>query len=264
MTTQSPAWPRLSSLGLLSKVGLIFLVLTLLTGYIVSGIFLNMEYENRDERPGLTMTDIVGAYHGVVSPSPLLESLKSGHPETLASEERTALISWLEGDRIGEDYDNFDLGDMAPAEIIAVNCLNCHTRGATEGDGIGDEVPLGYFSDIQPIAVSREINPKNERIIALSMHVHAPSLSMVLIMLTLLGAMTRWPGLLVGGIAAVAGVGLFFDITGQWLARFQAFWAYAIVVGGFLSSAGVGLLGLLVMAEMLLPGKKANQEAQAL
>ena len=97
-----------------------------------------------------------------------------------------------------------------------------------------------------------------KRIIALSMHVHAPSLSMVLIMLTLLCAMTRWPGLLVGGIAAVAGVGLFFDVTGQWLARFQAFWAYAIVVGGFLSSGGVGLLGLLVIVDLLLPGKKAT------
>ncbi len=259
MTTTPTAWPRLSSLGFFSKVGLIFLVLTLLTGYIVSGIFLNMEYENRDERSGLTMTDIVGAYHGVTSPSPLLESLKNNHPDTLSDEKRAALISWLEGDRIGEDYDNFDLGDMAPAEIIAENCLNCHTRGATEGDGIGDKVPLGYFSDIQSIAISREINPKNERIIALSMHVHAPSLSMVLIVLTLMGAMTRWPGLVVGGIASLAGIGLFFDITGQWLARSAAIWAYAIVVGGFLSSAGVGLLGLLVIGEMLLPGKKTQE-----
>lgn len=249
-------WPRLSSLGLLSKVGLIFLVLTLLTGYIVSGIFLNMEYENRDERPGLTMTDIVGAYHGVTSPSPLLDSLQRGHPETLADDKRAALVAWLESGRIGEDYDNFDLGDMAPAEIIAENCLSCHTRGATEGDGIGDRVPLAYFSDIQGIAVSREINPKNERIIALSMHVHAPSLSMVLIVLTLMGAMTRWPRLFVGGLASIAGVGLFLDIIGQWLARSDAIWAYAIVGGGFASSMGVGILGLLVIGELILPAKR--------
>lgn len=256
MTSTHTPWPRLSTLGLFSKIGLVFLVLTLLGGYIVSGIFLNMEYENRDERPGLTMTDIVGAYHGVTSPSPLLDSLERGHPETLSEDKRTALVSWLESGRIGEDYDNFDLGDMAPAEIIAESCLSCHTRTATEGDGIGQKWPLEYFSDIQAIAVSREIMPKNERIVMLSMHVHAPSLAMVLIMLTLLGAMTRWPGLLVGAIAAVGGVGLFFDIAGQWLAKFDAIWAYAIVGGGFASSMAVGLLGVLVIGEMLLPAKK--------
>jgi len=257
VTTPTSAWPRLSSLGLLSKVGLVFLVLTLLGGYIVSGIFLNMEYEKRDERPGLTMTDIVGAYHGVTSPSPLLSALNRGHPEELAPEKREALVSWLESGRIGEDYDNFDLGDLAPAEIIAESCISCHARGSTEANGEGAKWPLEYFSDVQAIAVSREIMPKNQRIVLLSMHVHAPSLAMVLIMMTLLSAMSRWPGKLTGLIAAVGGVGLFLDIAGQWLARSDAIWAYAIVGGGFASSMGVGLLGVLVIGELVLPAKKA-------
>lgn len=257
MTTHTGAWPRLSSLGLLSRVGLVFLVLTLLGGYIVSGIFLKQHYENRDERPGLTMTDIIGAYHGVTSPSPLLSALNRGHPEELAPEKRQALVSWLESGRIGEDYDNFDLGDLAPAEIIAESCVSCHARGSTEANGEGAKWPLEYFSDIQSIAVSREVMPTDPTKVMISMHAHAPSLAMVLIMMTLLSGMSRWPGKLTGLIAAVGGVGLFLDIAGQWLARSDALWAYAIVGGGFASSMGVGLLGLLVIGELVLPAKKA-------
>lgn len=264
MTTSKLAWPRLRSLGLLSRIGLIFMVLTLLGGYIISGIFLQWEYENRDEREGLTMTDIVGAYHGVSSPSPLLASLESGHPEDLPDPERQALIDWLQGDNLNQNYDNFDLGDMAPAEIIAFSCLDCHSRGAEQGEGIGDDVPLEYWDDIQPIAFSRDIQPKDLRVIAASTHAHAPSLSMVLIMVTLLCSMTRWPGMLTGVIASAGGIGIFFDIAGQWLARLDPLWAYAIVVGGFASSVGVGLLGALVILDLILPGGKgASVESDA-
>jgi hypothetical protein len=234
------------------------MILTLVGGYIISGIFLKWEYENRDEREGLTMTDIVGAYHGVSSPSPLLESLKSGHPEELPDPDRQSLIDWLEGDRVSDDYDNLDLGDAAPSEIIAVSCLDCHTRGAEMGDGIGDRVPLDYFDDVQSIAISREVMPKNLKIVALSTHVHAPSLSLVLIVLVLLSAMTRWPGALVGTLAAAGGIGIFFDIAGQWLARGEALWAYAIVGGGFAMSMSVGLLGFLVIVDLVLPAGKSN------
>lgn len=263
MTTHSPVWPRLASLNLLTRLGLVFMMLTLIGGYIISGVFLQWEYENRDERPGLTMTDIIGAYHGANSPSPLLESLKEGHPEDLPDPERQALIEWLESDTINQDYDNFDLGDMAPSEIIAVHCLDCHARGATEGDGIGEEWPLEYWDDIQPISISREIMPKNLRIIALSTHVHAPTLSLVLIVTTLMGSMTRWPKFLVGLLALAGGVGIFFDIGGQWMARQDAIWAYAIVIGGFASSAGVGLLGFMIVIDLLLPGGRGKAPAKA-
>ncbi len=240
------------------------MVLTLIGGYIISGVYLQWKYENRDERPKLTIKDIEAAYHGVSSSSPLLESLKSGHPEDLPDPEREALIAWLESDRVNQDFDNFDLGDMAPSEIIAVNCLDCHARGADQGDGIGDEVPLEYWDDIQPISTSRDIQPKDLEIVALSTHVHAPSLSMVLIMVTLLCSMTRWPGMLTGVIASAGGIGIFFDIAGQWLARLDPLWAYAIVVGGFASSVGVGLLGALVILDLMLPGGKgASVESDA-
>jgi len=121
----------LRSLPYSFRAGIALLTITLVGGYFVSGLFLRWHYENRDEKPGLTMNDFVGAYHGVQSPSPLIEALESGHPESLSDPERAALLEWLRGDRLSQDYDNLDLGENAPSEIIAFNCLDCHTRSAT-------------------------------------------------------------------------------------------------------------------------------------
>ncbi len=123
--------PRLGSFPFFFRMGICALVITLLGGYIVSGLHLRWHYDNRDEVPGLTINDIVGAYHGVQTPSPLIEALESGHPDTIEDYERTELLGWLEGDRVSLDYDNLDLGELAPSEIIAVSCVDCHTRPQT-------------------------------------------------------------------------------------------------------------------------------------
>ena len=111
----------LRSLPYLFRIGIALTMFVLLGGYVVSGIHMNWHYENRDEEPGLTINDIIGAYHGVQSPSPLVQALEEGHPETLSDPERDALLEWLRGDQLSQQYDNLDLGEDAPSEIIAFN-----------------------------------------------------------------------------------------------------------------------------------------------
>lgn len=246
---------QLRALPYFFRLGVVFLVLTLLGGYVVSGLHLRWHYENRDENPGLTMNDIVGAYHGVQSPSPLIEALESGHPETIEDFERTALLDWLKGDRVSQDYDNLDLGDEAPSEIIAVSCLDCHTRGASGPDAY-PQVPLEYWDDIQKIAVSKDIQPAGTEIVAMSQHTHAPTMAVIMLVLGLLGMMTRFSKKLLGFVVCVAGLGLLVDMAGWWITREYAGFAYAIVVGGGLYAAGTVLVGLAVVIDCLLPRGK--------
>lgn len=168
--------PKLTSLPYTARIGIAVLMLTLLGGYVVSGIHLKTHYDNRDGSPGFTLGDIRGHYHGVQSPSPLVASLQQDHPdaETLPDDKRKALLDWLaETDKLSEQYDNFDLGDNAPAEIIAVSCLDCHSRNST-GPDAHPSVPLEFWSDIQEIAFSKDIQPTSEAVLAMSQHTHAP------------------------------------------------------------------------------------------
>lgn len=255
--------PRLTSFHPLWRFGVGLLAIVLAGGYVVSGVYLKQHYENRDERRGLTMTDIQGAYAGVVVPSPLRAAIERGHPSelggaglaesSLADADRAALLAWLDGGRVREDYENFDLGEAMPADIIAASCLGCHARSAT-GDGAYPQLPLEYPDDVFAVAVSREILPKDPAIIVQSLHAHAPSMATVTLVLSLLAGMTRWPRVLVGLLVSVTAAGLLADLSGQYLARVHdARWTWAIVVGGFAASAGVGLLALLVVMDAWVP-----------
>lgn len=253
--------PRLTSFHPLWRFGVGLLAVVLAGGYVVSGIYLKQHYENRDERPGLTMTDIRGAYAGASVPSAMKAALERNHPEDLAQTDRQALLAWLAGDRIREDYENFDLGDVMPADIIAASCLSCHARSAT-GEGTFPKLPLEYPDDVFAAAQGRELLPKDPAIIIQSLHAHAPSMATVTLMLALLAGMTRWPRTLVGLVVAATAAGLLADLSGQYLARVHdPRWTWAIVGGGFAASGGVGLLALLVVMDAWVPlGGSENAE----
>lgn len=247
--------PLLRDLNIFARMGVACIILTLLGGTIAAGVYLKIHYENRDERPGLTIDDIKGHYHGIVSPAPLLESLESGHPEGLDPAERTALIDWLRGDRVGTDYDNFDLGDMAPSEIMAVSCLDCHSRGAS-GEDAAPEIPLDYWDDVRPLSISREIRPVSTEILAASTHTHALGLAAVTLVLAWVALCTSWPRWLVGIVVGLTGAGLLVDIGAWWLTRQWIDFAWMIVIGGGVFNGGVGVLGLLVLADLVMPGRR--------
>jgi hypothetical protein len=255
--------PRcLRDLGLLARLGLLCVVATLLGGTAASGLHLYLHHENRDERAGLSIDDIRGHYHGIVSPSPLLESLESGHPGEIGGDlpdsDRAALLAWLRGDRVSRDYDNLDLGDAAPSEILAVSCLECHSR-ASSGEHAAASIPLEYWDDIAPLSVSREINPVSVEILAASTHTHALGLAAVTLVLAWLALLTSWPRAFVGLVVGVTGLGLMVDIGSWWLTREWIAFAWAIAVGGAIYNGGMVLLGLMVIADLLRPARKAAE-----
>jgi hypothetical protein len=252
-------FPRLTQLHPLMRLGIALLTFTLLGGYIVSGIHMAWHYDNRDMVPGLTLDDIRGHYHGITTPSPLIKALEEGHPEDLPDRERNLLLEWLKNPAtLSASYDDFDLGDDAPAEIIATSCLSCHARTAT-GEGTYAKVPLEYFDDIQPLTITRQINPTTPEIVAMSQHTHAPVMAVILMVVAVLAAMTRAPRALTGLIVLAGAVGLLADMSGWWLARLDMVWVYAIVGGGFAYSAATGLAGAIVILDCIIPIRRASK-----
>lgn len=251
---------RLRDLGLFARLGVLCTVLTLLGGTAVSGMFLYLKQEMRDERAGLTVDDIKGHYHGMSTKAPLLVSLQSGHPDELTERklpaaERQALIDWLTGDRMSRDYDNFDLGDMAPSEIMAVSCLGCHAR-TSEGEHAAPQIPLEFWDDVEPLAASRDIQPVSLTILAASTHTHALGLSAVTLVLAWLALLTSWPRVIVSVLVGATGLGLLLDIGGWWLTREWIEFAYLIMGAGAVYNSGMVLLGLMVIGDVLMPRKK--------
>jgi hypothetical protein len=242
---------QLSSLPWLARLGLLGLVGVMLGGLAASATHLYWHHGPRDERPGLTMDDITGTYHGVERVAPLLTALERNHPPELPEADRATLLTWLGGDRVSEDYDNLDLGDAAPAEILARSCTSCHARDSD--DPVAAELPLLYWDDVKDVAFSRQINPTSREILAASTHAHALSMAPLAVVIALLAFLTRWPRGLVGLLVGVMGVCLFADLASWWLAREMAGLVWVIVAGGGAYNLASALLLLMVGVDLVRP-----------
>lgn len=272
MAVNRPNAVALRALSPLGKLGVVGLLIVLIGGVAASIGHMVEHHGKRDGEPGMTMTDVIGAYHGVSMPAPLVEALEAGHPNELAideslqlsDEDRQLLLDWLASDRIREDYDNLDLGDAAPAEIISFSCLDCHSRSPSHDTLGAPDVPLEYFDDVISIAFANEINPTPVEILMMSTHTHALSLAavgVVVALLLLVSGLPRWlAGLLIGGI----GVGLLADVSAWWIAREYVGFVYVIIAGGALFNGCTVLSCLLLMIDIWLPHREpASTTGQA-
>lgn len=248
MTSQLP---RLRSFSAGVRLGIAALSIVLLSGLAASAVHMKLHYENRDEKPGFTLEDLEGAYHGVSSEAPLRAALERGHPEELGQAERDALMKWLDGDSLSTDYDNLDLGDDAPAEIIAFACLDCHSRSSE--DAVGKTIPLEFWDDVAGLAISREIMPTPPSVLVASMHAHTISLATMSIAIAFLALMTSFPPRLVGWGICIMGVALAADFAGWWISRSTPSGVLIVVAAGTLYNGASAILLLGVLVDALRP-----------
>lgn len=242
---------RLRSLPAGARLGVTALLLVLLGGLLASGLHMQAHHENRDERAGLSMDDLRGAYHGLRNTAPLITALEDGHPDDLPEASRELLLGWLRGERISEDYDSLELGDAAPAEVLDGACLSCHARQSE--DPIGQELPLEYWDDVAKVAFSREVAATGKEVLLASTHTHALALGSLGLVVALLALLTRWPRGVIGWLVGAAGVGLLADLACWWLARSSLALVPVLVAAGALFALSTTALILLAIADLWLP-----------
>ena len=253
MSDTTPPRFRLCDLSIVAKLGVTGLVFVLLGGLLAAVYHLKLHHENRDEVPGVSLNDIKGAYHGVDIRAPLLVSLESGHPDTLAADDRKVLIEWLTGGKVSTDYDNLDLGDRAPAEILARDCVSCHSEKAAAQHPDAAKVPLDTFEKVKNIAFSKKIDPPPKRILVLSTHTHALSLGTMSLVIVGMLFCTRLPRFVTHGACMLTGIALAVDIGSWWLARDNVNFVWGIILGGGLYNGLSGLSLVLILLDMWLP-----------
>lgn len=260
---------RLRRLPTLTRLGLTCAILVLVAGYVAAGVFVAEHHGPRDGRPGLSLDDVEGVYHGVTVEPLLLALLERGHPAEVArapapeSADLAHLTAWLRSGRVAEDWDNIDLGDGygSPAEVVADACATCHQRG---GDATRRAAPpLEFWDDVAKVALPREVLPTDTALLLASTHAHGPAMSAIAILAIVLASLTRWPRLLVGLAALAAGAGLLVDLAAWWLARDTAGLAPIIVIGGAAHAAGTCALLAMALLELWLPSRPESASRHA-
>lgn len=244
------------------RLALSFLLAVLGGGYVASAAFLREHHQGRDDRKGLTVTDIEGVYHGTERPAILKELLERRHPEEVAGasalpdEDRELLLDWLAGgdaETIAANWANIDFGDGygSPQEVLANACAGCH--GPAAGADRRAAPTLSTWEDVKGLAFAKPIFPMDAAILVQSTHAHALALGTLTVLVVLLGYATRLPRFVISLASLGAGAGLALDLASWWLARDSAGWVTGILVGGLAHAAGVGLLLVLVFLDLWFP-----------
>lgn len=252
------------------RVGLIGLVLTLGGGLIASWYYLYLHYSPRDgNADDLSYVDVASAYHKMQIPAPLIVALEKGHPNELVDDglpeaERTALLEWLggEGGTIMRQFENEAMEEMMPAEIIFRRCVSCHDADPEDTEHPYPELPLYLPAEVQAVAISRDIEPTPERILAASTHAHALALGVQTVVVVGLLLGTRLPRLLVSIAAVLLGFSLLADIGAWWLARSNEQFVYVIFGSGGVFNVMSGLSLGVILVDLLVPriGKAPGNE----
>lgn len=265
--TSSPPW-RLASLPLGARLSIAVLCAILGGGELASVLHLVEHHGKRDGQEGLSLIDIEGTYTGVRTQAPLRIALESGHPGELEGAsplpdlERQALLDWLDKDSTAlvQAWDNLDLGDLMPADLLDLHCADCHSRTAPEA--ARSEPYLEYIDGVTSVALSREILPNDTEILLASTHTHALSMGLIALVTILLAACTGWWSFLVGGLSLLCATSLGLDLAGWWLARGSAAWIPILVGAGAVHVASLCLLLALIAGEALLrpgwPGSRSS------
>ncbi len=245
---------RLRLLPLGTRLGLSATALVILAGLWASATHLRQHHSPKDGRDGMSLEDLTASYHGIDSPAPLVDSLAAGHPEDLAPEERALLLKWLRSDGLSAGYDNPDLGDLTPAELIDSTCLPCHARGAAgaAANNIGDTVPLEYWDDIERIAFSRVVAPVPTEIMITSAHTHALSMSMLALVVGAIFHFTRWPRPLRGLLSGLCGLALLTDFACWVLSRETAEFVLLLAASGAAYCLSLAAMLVLIVADLWL------------
>ncbi|MBI5433952.1 MAG: hypothetical protein HZA52_14065 [Planctomycetes bacterium] len=244
---------RLRELPLAFRFGLTGVVGAVLLGLWASLTHLQDHHQNRDARPGVSIDDLVGAYHGIDNPAPFVVALEREHPKEQQAADRKLLLDWLKSDKVSENFDNPDLGPAAPAEIVARDCLQCHSRKSTQGEGIGQTIPLEYWDDIEKVAFSRKLEATPWPILVTSTHTHALAMATLAGVLMILVWSTRFVPFARSMVAFLLGVGLACDLAGWFLARESAALVWLVIGGGSAFAGGAALGCVLVLGELWLP-----------
>ncbi|MFT7676920.1 MAG: hypothetical protein ACI8QC_000897 [Planctomycetota bacterium] len=266
MSSSSTPW-RLAALPLFSRLAIALLILVILGGELAAVLHMSSHHGKRDGQAGLTLVDIEGTYHGVRTDAPLRVALEAGHPselegrEALPAADLAALLAWLELDsnELAQQWDNEDLGDAVPADLLDMHCADCHA--ATSDESLRSEPFLGYLDDVRAVSSSREILPNDTDILLASTHTHALSMGMIALVIVLLAQATGFGAGLVGLLALLCGGSLLVDLSCWWLARDTAAMIPILVGAGAVHMLSLCLLMALIVAELLFrPGFEASTD----
>jgi hypothetical protein len=205
-------------------------------------------FSGADGRPGLSMEDLVRAFHGRPGWTLIASKVEGGSMEKQVPvpSERKAIVAWAAGGAQREEFEE-------ARKVLDLRCVKCHSPGGEKEESpFAEARETGARWDL----VSRYAAPDRGMSLAAratTTHAHLFAMSTLY---GLLGAAFLFTNTRRGVKAAAVALpflGMFVDIGSWWLAMLHPGFCWTIVAGGAMVAAGTAVLVARPLWEMWGP-----------
>ncbi len=228
-------WLNLTRLSLPVKVLFTFYLLITSVGFVVAGILILLSHGMYDGKFGVSIEDIVYSYYGKRDGSKLEIALKGSMKPYATEEERKILIQWV---RKGAPDNEIDTKVMP---IIKKRCASCHSQ-MPELDLTKKEI----LKEVAKVDTGISIL----RLTKLS-HVHLFGMSFIFMFIGFIFSFSVGINKILKSILiAIPFIFQFIDILAWWLTKFQPWFAWFVIVGGFGYFIASGIMIVISLYQM--------------
>ncbi len=184
---------------------------------------------------------IAEKYHG--APTRLEVALRGPMADKINTADRQRIVSWI---RAGAQPEAF----AAIKPVIEANCITCHSaKSGVQRPGSTEPVPSFETVDDLLRLVEIDTGPTIAQLAKVS-HVHLFGISIIFLITGFIFALSETPASFRVLLIVVPYAAIFADIGAWWLTKWEAVFAWVVVIGGALMGAALGLQILISLFEM--------------
>lgn len=213
---------------------LLFVIVATLSSVILLGLSLT------GEKKGLNIPTVTQIKNKYATPE-LVGSMRGSMYEHVVDDGDIDLVDqWIKNGSLKTDPDYEDV-----AEIMSLDCADCHSKSSTMSKAI-PSMPLENYEQIK----SHTQTGYSWKTMSKQAHIHMYGISMFLIILTLIFAYTTYKDVIKTTLIITSFGGAFLDIFSWWFSKFYPGLVYMIYFMGAIMVGSILLMSLLILIDL--------------
>lgn len=229
---------NIRQLNVQAKTAISLFLLFIILGSVSSVIYIGLSLTGA--KSGIQVPQI-SHLKSHYSESSLVAAMKGSMNQYVVDDQDiTAVENWVKTGtpKEGVDYETV-------AEIMALDCANCHSKSSTMSKAI-PSIPLENYEQIKAHTEAGYSWSK----MAKSAHIHLYGISIFMIIVTLLFAYTTYPSFIRMTLILSSFSAAFLDISSWWLSKFLPLLVYVIYVMGAVMVGSIVLMSLMILLDI--------------
>lgn len=213
---------------------LLFVIVATISSVILLGLGLS------GEKKGLNIPTISQIENKYATPE-LVGSMRGSMYEYVTEDGDIDLVAdWIKAGATEEDPNYEDV-----AEIIKLDCANCHSKSSKMKKAI-PSLPLTNYKEISSHIDSGYDWKKMSK----QAHIHMYGISTFLIIITMVFAYTTYKPMIRTTLIVVSYSAAFLDIFSWWFSKFEPMLVYLIFVMGGIMVGSILLMSLMILVNL--------------